>query len=184
MPEGLQNFVLTCKATYFASGCFIELHNTLKRRYNNFSYSIEDDPSGEEYCRSSWQFIARIAEEPLIAQYIVSADFRWEQDLNAGLLTLRFPCEIPGDQRETPGGLYEPFFEYIRESPAIRHLLEESSYLRQAAVEPSQLLDYMIAEYKEGVGATISTCILLTLLPNVTTLGLHLCLDDNTDYFV
>jgi hypothetical protein len=150
LPEGLQNFVLTCKAAYLASRRFIELHNTLKRRYNNFSYSIEDDPSGEEYCRSSWQLITRIAEEPLIAQYIVSADFRWEQTLNAGLLTLGFPWEMPGDETGTPSGLYEPFFKYIRESPEIRHLFEESSYLRKAAVEPSELLDYMIAEYKEG----------------------------------
>jgi hypothetical protein len=59
---------------------------------------------------------------------------------------------------ETPGGLYEPFSKYIRESPRIRHLLEESSYLRQAAVEPLDLLDYMTAEYKEMAGATIETC--------------------------
>lgn len=86
------------------------------------------------------------------------------------------PLGFPGGPfpEQVEGSFYPnaKFFEHLRGSPEIHHLLESSAYLRQAAVDPSTLLSYMISEYEEMFDSTVTTCFLLTLLPNVTTLGL------------
>lgn len=152
LPEGFESFALTCKSTYNASKFFLPKHDDLKQKYRNFTY--QQGPGGNT-CTSSLLLLARIAEEPLIARYIVSADL--VQDSG------------PGDEN-----IREQHIATVVSSN-ILSLFQNSIYVQRASVDPAVLLQYMLNAYQVDDGFThggLAACFLLTLLPNVNSLAL------------
>jgi hypothetical protein len=152
LPEGFESFALTCKSVYNASKFFLSKHNTLKRQYRNFTY--RQGPHGNA-CTSALLLLARIAEEPLVARYIISADF------------VQDSAPENKDTRE----------EHIATvvSSKILALLQNSIYVQDASVDPAILLQYMLDAYQVDDGyvhAGLAACFLLTLLPNITRVAL------------
>lgn len=166
IPEDFENFVFSCKAVYQAGRIFLEEHNTLRRRYRYFRYGGNGDFSDHDTCASSLQLIARIADDPRIASYIVHADFKEDSHFGPDkndIVTLA---------------------DYVKHSSDFRALLENSPYLRDTGTDAADVIHYLTTQLlpdgcaKVGCAKAGSTCIdfagtfLLTLLPNVTQLSL------------
>jgi hypothetical protein len=160
MPESFENFALSCKAVYEASTHLREKHNKLSRRYKKFKYTKLDGLSmadiqalGDDFCSSSLELLSKIADEPLIAKYIVSADFKnddryWEK-------------EFIIDQTE-----------HLKSS-GVQSLLEASPYARAANISVEDAWESFISCYQSDYyHSGLSSIFLLTLLPNVTELSL------------
>lgn len=151
LPESFENFALTCKTIYHASAFLRQKHNQLRSRYRDFEYDLATD---QDTCTSSLQLITKIAEEPLIARYIVFANLK----------------------QESPPEDHEIAATHIRELNAdsrVFALLEHSPYLQSAGVDARSVLDYMISHYTpEDDDPGLTAAFLLTLLPNVTELSL------------
>jgi hypothetical protein len=154
MPEGFENFVLSCKAVYNTSGILLEQHNTMRRRYKHFKYRGAGDLSDQETCASSPQLIARIAADPLIAKYMVSADFKEDS--------------IPEDEDNV-----EALVQLLENSWEVRSLFDDSPYLKEAGVDPSAALRYIVDQCVPEEGdPSLTATLLLSLLPNVTEIAL------------
>jgi hypothetical protein len=65
LPYGFESFVLTCKRIYAVGEEDIPNHNRLRRTYKDFQYNKE--------IRCALQLLQRIANDPLIAEYIEEA---------------------------------------------------------------------------------------------------------------
>lgn len=170
MPDGFESLSMTCKSFYTSTPDLRKKHNHLKELYNHFSYDIyvdESDDSNDEYneeeeaeeianhlsnCYSSLQLLLEIANEPIIAKYIVTADFKNDA--------------IPYDTR-----IMEAVAEKARTSVKLLSLLETSVYFKETAINAQTVVDHLAETYvpehqQSGLAATF----LLSLLPNVTTL--------------
>jgi hypothetical protein len=66
LPYGFESFILACKRIYTIGKENIAIHNRLKRTYKDFQYGKD--------IRCAIQLLHRIANEPLIAEYIEEAD--------------------------------------------------------------------------------------------------------------
>lgn len=170
LPESFENVSMTCKSIYIKSTSLRTRHNDLKTRYQDFSYDLFDDADADgeddtervaeqlanqlENCYSSLQLLLRIADDPLIMEYIVTADFKNDR--------------IPNDYRFT-----EAVAQQAKESKNLLSLLGNSSYFHHAGYDPERLLDHLVTKFGPENGTSgVAATFLLTLLPNVTTLSL------------
>jgi hypothetical protein len=153
IPESFENLAVTCITAYNASQYFLPKHNKFRRRYRNFAYGSAQELQDGRTCATSLQLIHGIAEEPVIARYIVSADFKNDQ----------LPEEVETCRAQ---------IQQITASPYVLQLLKNSSYLQSAGVDPSTVLHHLISQHKPAGTASLAATFLLTLLPNVTTLAL------------
>lgn len=75
IPEGFQSVALICRKIYTLCIPHISYHNTLRSHFQRFTYFEKmNDPSFT--IRTAFNLIARIAIEPVIARYILNADFK------------------------------------------------------------------------------------------------------------
>jgi hypothetical protein len=105
---------------------FLPKHNELRRRYRNFAYDRSRELQDGDTCATSLQLISRIAEEPVIIRYIVSADFKDDK--------------LP-ENKET----CKAQVQQITASPYVLQLLENSSYLHSAGIDHSTVLQHLIS---------------------------------------
>lgn len=171
MPESFENLSMTCKSIYIKSSNLRTKHNKLRKRYRHFSYDLyvssneeadgEDNVTTEEqvaqqleHCYSSLQLLLRIADEPLIARYMVTADFKHDT--------------VPRNHRFT-----DAVAQQARKSENLLTLIGDSAYFYHAGFEPTEILDHFVQKFRPQDGTSgIAATFLLTLLPNVTTLAL------------
>ncbi|RDL35772.1 uncharacterized protein BP5553_06384 [Venustampulla echinocandica] len=153
MPEGFVGIISTCKTVYHASGNLREKHNRLSRHYRDFNYTFEHHQDFSWHILSSLHLLSKIADEPLIARYIVSANFTLDR--------------IPS------GNTIQAHINHIKDSSNLLSLLERSPYLRSTGIDPRSVLEYLISEYvADEVDSGLAPTLLLTLLPNVIELSL------------
>lgn len=118
IPEHFEDFALSCKATYRICGQFLLNHNRLRKRFRHFSYDRADCVlNGEDdiACYSPFQLLTRIADDPIISRYIVSADFR--------------PLDAP------VGLVMKEAADHPEASPNLLRLLQGSLYLKRVDVD-------------------------------------------------
>ena len=170
IPEGFEGLALTCKRVYDASVIFREQHNKLRRRYRNFKYDIKRTASDdhENNCFSSLHLLLKIADNPLIARYIVSANLRDD------------PAYTERDSDEEIDSSFEgfgPSLSTIRGCSNFRSLFETSPYLRSAGIDPTFFCNFFVSQDWQDrrpvyLYSGIAGRFLLTLLPNVVDLTL------------
>jgi len=82
IPESFESVALTCRKIYTLCIPFINRHNTLRSQFQNFKYYKKmTDPSFT--IRTAFDLITRIAVEPVVARYIVNADFKVDNSSTA-----------------------------------------------------------------------------------------------------
>jgi hypothetical protein len=82
-PEGFESLCLACHRLHMFCKPLIKQHNVLRSQFRNFNYYEKiADPSFT--IRTSFELIARIAEEPVVARYIQHADFMMDLRLPVG----------------------------------------------------------------------------------------------------
>lgn len=164
IPEGFEGLALTCRRVYDATAGFRKRHNQLRRQYRYFDYGdryIYADKTRDDWNRhheskypSSVDLLVKIAEEPLIARYIVHANFECD-----GLFDLNIPSNQPRPDENRN--------LIIRRYPDLLLLLESSTYLQRDGTSPTDFLKALVHS-KEYHTEYIAAVFLLTLLPNVT----------------
>ena len=83
IPEGFEGLCLACRRLHTICEPLIKQHNVLRSHFRNFNYYGKvADPSFT--IRTSFELIARIAEEPVVARYIQHADFKMDLRLPVG----------------------------------------------------------------------------------------------------
>ncbi|RDW61500.1 hypothetical protein BP5796_11392 [Coleophoma crateriformis] len=157
MPDGFESFAVTCQAVYNSCQNFLTKHSRLRRLYHEFRYHGDGSLSDESACASSFQLLLRIADEPLIARYIVKADLKRDA--------------VPEDAK-----IVKAHIRQMTNSGKFLSLLKDSPYLEMAGVNPSSVVQYLISQYTLDDGdAGLAVTLLLTLLHNVTELTLPTC---------
>jgi hypothetical protein len=152
IPEGFESLCLSCRRLYMLCKPFIKQHNVLRSHFRKFDYFVKDRyPSLT--IRTSFELIARIAEEPVVARYIEHADF--SMDLRLPLGGRLWFMEDNGYRPET-----------------VRDLFASSRYL-----SGTDWQDYF-AQYEQGLEdnrySQAASAFLLTLLPNIKSVTLPL----------
>ncbi|KAI2617479.1 F-box domain protein [Hypoxylon sp. NC1633] len=149
LPEGFESLALTCKGIHKLCVPFIERHNLLRSHFRRFKYGKSSkDPLSSGIIRSAFDLLKRIAIEPLVARYIIYADFT---------PLIPDPQLVP-DVHD--GG---PFVSLFADSP----------YLEQAGLDWKEYYALIATDYNYPRRAIESaTAFVLTLLPNVRTFKL------------
>jgi hypothetical protein len=152
VPNGLESFVLSCKAVYQRAKSQIAHHNELKRRWghtNNAHPALRGD---------TLSILYEISREPIIAEYIESLSL-WDR---------RAVDDMDLDQEG-----YE-FREDENAMALIKDLLRSAEYYANANPEEwwHQILEEDAAGEDAGVDKLYATVALLALLPNLKTLQL------------
>jgi hypothetical protein len=150
IPEGFESLCLSCRKLHMLCKPSIKQHNVLRSHFRNFDYYLKDaHPSLT--IRTSFELIARIAEEPIVARYIEHADFKMDLRLPVG------------------GRLW--FMEDNGYRPEIvRDLFASSRYLSGTDWE-----DYFTkyeSDLEDNRYCQAAAAFLLTLLPNVKSVVL------------
>ncbi|CAG8972337.1 hypothetical protein HYALB_00005005 [Hymenoscyphus albidus] len=173
MPEDFESFSMTCKSFYAAGGKFREKHNLLKKRYRHFKYDERQFPwykdveayatrkKGDILCISPQQLLLQICEEPLIARYIITADFNLRD-------------EFRGKDRSF-------VLEQLESSSFLPELMQSLPWVKAGQAGLFDVKDCLIQEYQYGdnfdqglrQSYVLATTILLTLLPNVIELVIN-----------
>ncbi len=153
IPEGFESAALTCRKLYTLCISFIKRYNTLRLRFQHFTYyERRSDPSIS--FRSSFDLIARIAVEPVIARYIVDANFRCDSFFKSGQ-PREFKPKIPNDCGD-----------------AVRNLLADSTYLEASDLDAREFYNAIEEDFEAKRYSQHAAAFLLTLLPNVKMLRL------------
>jgi hypothetical protein len=148
IPEGFESLCLACRRLHTLCKPSIRHHNVLRSQFRSFNYCEKiADPSFT--IRTSFELIARIAEEPVVARYIQHADF---------MMDLRLPRRLW-------------LMEYGGYSPdTVRDLFASSRYMSGTDGH-----DYF-TKYKRDLAGNCycqaAAAFLLTLLPNVKSVVL------------
>ncbi|CAG8949014.1 hypothetical protein HYFRA_00002142 [Hymenoscyphus fraxineus] len=170
MPEDFESFSMTCKSFHAGGGKFREKHNLLKKRYRHFKYDERQFPwykdveayatreKGDILCISPHQLLLQICEEPLIARYIITADFNLRD-------------EFRGKERSI-------VLEQLELSSVLPELMESLPWVKAGQAGLFEVKDCLIQEYQyvdnfdQGLRQSyvLATTVLLTLLPNVIEL--------------
>lgn len=165
IPEGFESLALTCQKFNSLCGPFLSQHNIRRARFYNFRYYTEwyTEPF---QVRSAFDLIALIAVEPIIARYVINADFSRDSWLTNGRPRAFNPDVRPEDFR---------IDAKLDCSGSIHNLLAASPYLTAAGLDWKQYwmtidTDLENIEYR-GYSQHAST-FLLTLLPNTKTITL------------
>lgn len=150
IPEGFESLCLACRKLHTLCKPLIKRHNVLRSQFRRFDY-FEKVADQSFTIRTSFELIARIAAEPVVARYIQHADFKMDLRLPVGP-RLWF----------MEGNGYRP--------DTVRDLFAKSRYLggndwQKYYAEFEQALEYN--RYSQAAAA-----FLLTLLPNIKSVAL------------
>ena len=128
IPEGFESLALTCKKFNSLCGPFLSQHNIRRARFYNLSYYTEwyTEPF---QVRSAFDLIDLIAVEPIIARYVINADFSRDSWLTNGRPRAFNPDVRPEDFRIDPK---------LDCSGSIHNLLAASPYLTAAGLDWKQ----------------------------------------------
>lgn len=150
IPEGFESLCLACSRLFTLCKPLIKQHKALRSQFRNFNfYEKIADPSFT--IRTSFELLARIAEEPVVARYIQHADFSMD---------LRLPV---GDRlwlMEDNG--YRP--------DTVRHLFVSSRYL--LGTDWQDYFTKYERDLEDNRYCQTAAAFVLTLLPNVKSLVL------------
>ncbi|TGO68381.1 hypothetical protein BOTNAR_0025g00120 [Botryotinia narcissicola] len=146
LPEGFESLALTCQETHSLCTPFLESHNQFRSQYHRLALG----PSSS--IKTLLDLILRIECEPIIARYIVHADFGIDK--------------------------YHSYVQdfYRRHRGPLKKLLAVSHYLKKAGLDWEEYHDLIKADlrrnrYSNNYSQHV-TAFVLTLLPNVKTLVL------------
>ncbi|TKA28448.1 hypothetical protein B0A50_03915 [Salinomyces thailandicus] len=164
-PEGIEGFLLSCKAVYDIGKGHIARHNRYKRRWKRFSHVHVGDLDERDKLwkrpRTVLQLIREIALDPCIALYI--------NDLN-----LYVPKCLSLSSQKIVKREYNQLRDNGNAMAAIQSLLARSRHLKKAAQDPDLWLRriQLDDQYPGDLGTLFPAAFLLTLLPNVQKLVL------------
>ena len=77
IPEGFEALAQSCKTIYLLCQPHIAGHNLLKRHFTKFRYPSDGFMPHHGIC-TSFDLLAYIANMPVLARYILEADFRYD----------------------------------------------------------------------------------------------------------
>ncbi|THV53843.1 hypothetical protein BGAL_0040g00040 [Botrytis galanthina] len=146
LPEGFESLALTCQETHSLCTPFLEYHNQLRSQYHRLALG----PSSS--IKTLLDLILRIDSEPIIARYIIHADFGIDR--------------------------YHSYVQdfYRRHHGPLKKLLAVSPYLKKAGLDWEEYHDLIKADLRRNRHSNNYsqhvTAFVLTLLPNVKTLVL------------
>jgi hypothetical protein len=150
IPEGFESLCLACRRLYTFCKPFIKQHNILCSEFRNFNY-YEKFGEHSFTIRTSFELIARIAEEPVVARYIQHADFKPD---------LRLPVGKRLWLMEDSG--YRP--------DTVRDLFASSRYL--SGTDWQDYFTKYERDLEDNRYCQAANAFLLTLLPNVKSVVL------------
>ncbi|KAF1834013.1 hypothetical protein BDW02DRAFT_569416 [Decorospora gaudefroyi] len=151
IPEGFESLCMTCHKLHTLCKPSIRQHNELRSLFRNFDYLIRNKHPFLTI-RTSFELIARIAQEPVVARYIEHANFRKDNKPVSGAL---WRMEMNGYRPET-----------------VRDSFASSRYL--SGTEWQDYFEKYERDVKDRRYCQASASFLLTLLPNVKTVVLPL----------
>ncbi|KAI0165348.1 hypothetical protein GGR52DRAFT_104987 [Hypoxylon sp. FL1284] len=170
IPEDFENVRLVCKTLNAAATPFLEQYMQRRQRFRHvkfpFTYStVHDDisssasevaePTSREIMGSLYHMLLCIAQEPIVARYIQTVDFRDDPIYR----------HDPDTWRQSPHPRGKTLA--LEDRDRIRDLLRASPQIREAGVDADDYFADIMNPYEwRGVVQAF----LLTLLPNVTTL--------------
>ena len=167
LPEGFENLALTCKLLYTLCSPFLEHHNNLRFHFRKFEYNKTNKDFREfryhhdllrfpDTATSAYSLISRIAIEPVVASYILEADFSRDS---------RIYDRIPLPLRERT--LHET---WRGRGEAVCQLFANSLYLREAGLDWEEYYNTMMEDVNNWRRSEHAAAFLLTLLPNLEVL--------------
>lgn len=144
LPEGFESLAMSCKKFHALCVPFIKQHNAFQSRFRHFAYY--ENTEDRTPITSAFDLITRIADEPRIAHYIRSADFKID-------------------------GLSK-YAKNNHKTDAVMKLFANSLYLEQAGLDWQIYYAKMEEDLQAARYSQHAAAFLLTLLFNVE----HLCL--------
>ncbi|KAF3390346.1 hypothetical protein F1880_009211 [Penicillium rolfsii] len=167
LPEGFESLALTCKLLYTLCSPFLEHHNNLRFHFRKFEYNKTNKDFREfryhhellrfpDTATSAYSLISRIAIEPVVAGYILEADFSLDSHIYD---------RIPPPLRER--ALHETWRD---RGAAVRQLFANSLYLREAGLDWEEYYNMMMEDVNSWRRSEHAAAFLLTLLPNLEVL--------------
>ncbi|TEY74382.1 hypothetical protein BOTCAL_0073g00210 [Botryotinia calthae] len=146
LPEGFESLALTCQGTHALCTPFLEGHNQLRSQFHRLALGSSSPTN------TLLDLIVRIDSEPIIARYIIHADFGFDR--------------------------YHSYIQdvYRRHHGPLKNLLADSPYLKKAGLDWKEYHELIKADlrrnrYSRNYSQHV-TAFVLTLLPNVKTLML------------
>ncbi|KAH8645959.1 F-box domain protein, partial [Tricladium varicosporioides] len=153
LPEGFENFAITCRTLYELFTPFIEHHNRLRSQFQNFIYREWSRDPLLSPIRTAFDLIKRIAIEPIVARYIREANFYRDS----------FP----------PRARLRQVVPDVHDGGPVVTLFAESAYLRQAGLDWKEYYALIKEDLKHNDDySQEAAAFILTLLPNVKALTL------------
>ncbi|KAF7933402.1 hypothetical protein EAE99_003287 [Botrytis elliptica] len=146
LPEGFESLALTCRETHALCTPFLKCHNRLRSQFHRLSLG----PSSS--IKTLLDLILRIDSEPIIARYIIHADFGVDR--------------------------YHSYIQdfYRRHHGPLKKLLADSPYLKKAGLDWKEYHDHIKRDLRRNRHSRNYsqhvTAFVLTMLPNVKTLVL------------
>ncbi|KAI0425079.1 hypothetical protein F5Y09DRAFT_347053 [Xylaria sp. FL1042] len=152
LPDGFESLALTCKEIYGPCTRYIQYHNHLRSAFRDFAYSghYPSDPSQGTFYRA-FELIMRIADEPRVAQYIITADFSFDTLRRQPSAHRRNPLVVP----DINGG-----------GPVVA-LFANSTILATAGLDWREFYTKIQDQLAQGFYSQEAASFVLTLLPNV-----------------
>lgn len=158
LPEGFESLAVTCKRLYTLCIPLLEHHNNLRWHFQDFRYCKTNASFrfNQQLLRfpdtatSAFNLISRIAIEPVVGRYILEADFTGDSRLYS-----RFAS---ASREETT---------YGNRDEAVRRLLADSPYLREAGLDWQEYYRAMMEDVNNCRHSQHAAAFVLTLLPNL-----------------
>ncbi|KAI0808765.1 hypothetical protein GGR55DRAFT_679982 [Xylaria sp. FL0064] len=154
LPEGFESLALTCKRIYALWTRLIPYYNYLRSVFWNFVYTdyreCPSEPSAESFYRA-FDLISRIAVEPIVARYMINADFSYDT------LSRQSPYD-DGPSMVMPD---------INSGSPVVALFSNSSLLAKAGLNWREYYNRIQKQLALGYYSQEAAMFVLTLLPNV-----------------
>ncbi|KAI1296410.1 F-box domain protein [Xylaria venustula] len=153
LPEGFESLALTCKELYALCTPFIKQHNHLRRSFRAFVYCDYPREPSTKIIFQAFDLIARIAAEPIVARYIIDANFGYDSFPSRA----RAPADVPD----------------MNDGGPLATLFADSPYLARAGLDWREYYTLIEEELKQRpCYSQHAAAFVLTLLPNVKQLTL------------
>lgn len=162
IPEGFESLALTCKKFHALCTPFLSRHNLLRSHFYDFTYN-EKIHDYTFLIRTAFDLIVRIAVEPIVARYILNADFSKDSFFMKGR-----PREFNPDIRPENFNIDAQ----LDCNASVHDLLASSSYFKAAGLDWNEYWTAIDEDLENRGYSQHATAFLLTLLPNTKTLSL------------
>ncbi|PVH92116.1 hypothetical protein DM02DRAFT_701475 [Periconia macrospinosa] len=157
LPEGFENFAMTCKKIHAQCTPFMKRHNDLHSQFRHFQYWKDDFVAASD-------LIDLIATDPSVARYIRKADFRIDS---------RFI-----EHRRASGHSSKPL-PSIEDGGPVVQLFAESTHLQRAGLDWREFYSAFAEDVRMERYSQHGSAFLLTLLVNAVDLALPCSWDPN-----